>query len=34
MILQNFTKNELYTYINGLNAQETIIFYKNDILSK
>ena len=27
-----FTKNELYTYINGLNAQETILFYKNDIL--
>ena len=27
-----FTKSELYTYINTLNSQETILFYKNNIL--
>ena len=27
-----FTKSELYTYIDILNRQETILFYKNDIL--
>ena len=27
-----FTKSEFYTYINSLNAQETILFYKDDIL--
>ena len=27
-----FTKSEFYTYINSLNGQETILFYKDDIL--